>query len=69
MKRSHLIFACLCVQSTLMLSADEPSKVINPSQAAEFARQANAKLEEASSPQDFQAAAGLLEESAQLDPG
>jgi tetratricopeptide (TPR) repeat protein len=68
MKTFHLFLVCVCAQFAFTLSAENISKTDSPAQAAELARQANVKLQEASSPQDFRAAAALLEKSVRLDP-
>lgn len=68
MKTSRRFLICLCAQITLTLAGDDISKTDNASAAAGLAQQADAKLQEASSPQDFQAAAALLEKAVQLDP-
>ena len=67
MKISRLVLVCLCASRALSLSADQVSNA-DSSQAADLARQADAKLQEASSPQDFRAAAALLEKSLKLNP-
>jgi tetratricopeptide (TPR) repeat protein len=75
MKTSHLllILSCLCAQSATAQHAVTPAGD-NPagdkqSQAAELALQADDKLHAASSPQNYQEAAALLEKSVELDPG
>jgi len=55
------------VQSTAAFSAD-PFFTQSDPPAADLTRQASAKLQEASSQQDFREAAALLEQSVKLDP-
>jgi hypothetical protein len=68
MKIYRLIVICLCAGFTLIVSADESATTDNSSRAADLARQANDKLQDASSRDDFLAAAALLEKSVALNP-
>jgi len=66
MKTLHLFLVCFCAQFAFTLSAEDISD--SSAHAAELARQANVKLQEAASPQDFREATALLEKSVSLDP-
>lgn len=69
MKPLPLILVCLCAQSAAGLAAQDLSSTNRPAPADDPAQQANAKLQDASSPQDYQQAAALLEQAVQRDPG
>jgi tetratricopeptide (TPR) repeat protein len=79
MKIYYLLVLCLCAGFVFTVSADEFTNTDlsaqgfantnNSSTASDLAQQAKAQLQEASSPQDFQAAAALLEKSIALNPG
>ena len=65
MKTIQFLLVGLCVQAATALFADETSMTNN---AADLEQQANVKLQEASSPQDYRDAAALLERAVKLDP-
>src|SRR5579872_5270208 len=68
MKTSHVVAGCWLLYSVCTIHGLGAGQTRDPGRAADLAQQANDKMQSATSPADYQEAAGLLKQAAALDP-